>query len=206
MNKIIFSILIIFLSFIQCQPTKPLVIQNIEVEDKIYEFPKEWIGEWEGQLKIYNAKGKTTETYMGLDILPLGYDKYTFVITYGEGEEKQQRIYEIYAKDAETGHYMVDEKNFIVLDNFLLGNTLYSRFEVMGNLLLASYERGNRTITFEVVFGNVEPINETGGVDSIPKVNSYKIGVAQKAILKRKQECLRKSSNVDSIGVKTRKN
>ena len=76
----------------------------------------------------------------------------------------------------------------------------------MGNLLLASYDRGNRTITFEVVVGNVEPINETGGIDSIPKVNSYKIGVAQKAILKRKQECLRKSSNVDSIGVKTRKN
>ena len=186
MKKIILSILVISLTFIQCQSTKTIITQNTNTEEKIYKFPEEWVGDWEGQLSIYNAKGKTTETYMGLRLLPLGYDKYAFVITYGEGEEKQERIYEIYPKDTEVGHYMVDEKNFIVLDNFLLGNTLYSRFDVMDNLLLTSYERGNGTITFEVVFGNVEPISQTGGVDSIPKVNSYKIGVAQKAILKRK--------------------
>lgn len=188
MNRILFSILLISLSFIQCQSTKSTIAPNTNTEEKIYKFPEEWVGEWEGQLKIYNAKGKTTEIYMGLKLLPLGYDKYTFVITYGAGEEKQERIYEIYPKDTAVGHYMVDEKNFIVLDNFLLGNTLYSRFEVMGNLLSTSYERGNGTITFEVIFGSVEPINETGGVDSIPKVNSYKIGVAQKAILTRKEK------------------
>ena len=188
MNRIILSFLIITFFFIQCQPTKSTLTQNVNTEDKIYKFPEDWVGEWEGQLNIYNAKGKTMDLYMGLNILPIEGEKHTFTIIYGEGEKAQERKYEIFPKDTALDHYMVDEKNSIILDDFLLGNTLYSRFEVMDNLLLASYERGNGTITFEVISGSVNPMNETGGLDSIPIVRSYEIGVAQKAVLKRKVE------------------
>lgn len=190
MKKILSLIFIIALFAVQCQPTKTTITEEVKAnrEDKIYKFPEEWIGKWEGQLNIYNAKGKTMDLHMGLNILPIEGDKYTFTIIYGEGEKAQERKYEIFPKDTALGHYMVDEKNSIILDDFLLGNTLYSRFEVTNNLLLASYERGEGTITFEVISGSVEPMNETGGLDSIPKVNSYKIGVAQKAVLKRQVE------------------
>jgi hypothetical protein len=188
MLRIILALAIIGSFFIQCQPTKSTAAaKKTAEEDKMYQFPEDWTGEWEGQLNIYNAKGKTMDVYMGLNILPIEGDKYSFTIIYGQGEKAQERKYEIFPKDTARGHYIVDEKNAILLDDFLLGNTLYSRFEVMGSLLLASYERGDGTITFEVVSGSVEPMNATGGVDSIPKVNSYPIVVAQKAVLKRKK-------------------
>ena len=178
----IFLLIAITGCFWQCQPTKKLNTDKVEVVD----FPKDWLGEWEGNLEVFNAKGKSMELYMGLNILPIENDRYTWTIIYGEGEKRQERKYELMPKDTAKGHYLIDEKNSIILDDFLLGNTLYSRFEVMGNLLLISYRLESETLNFEVVSGNLEPINTTGGQDSIPIVNSYNIFVMQQAILKRK--------------------
>lgn len=177
-------ILIIILAFVSCQPTKTAIKSN---DNTTYDFPKDWVGEWEGQLKIYKQGTKTMELYTGLVIAPLDSGRYTWTIIYGEGEQRQERKYELFAKDASKGHYQTDEKNSIFLDDFLVENKLFCRFEVMSNLLLSSYEFRGENIIFEIVMGKIENIIETGGLDSIPKVNSYDINVVQRAVMKRKE-------------------
>lgn len=184
MNKIILLLIVLSCAFWQCQPTKTLTTNKVALTN----FPIDWVGEWEGRLEIFNVKGKSMDLYMGLNILPLENDRYTWTIIYGEGEKRQERKYELMPKDTAKGHYLIDEKNSIILDDFLLGNTLYSRFEVMENLLLTSYKLEGEILTFEVISGNLEPINATGGQDSIPVVNSYNVFVMQRAELKRKSK------------------
>lgn len=182
MKKLFFCCCAVALLY-QCQPVK-----TVEKAESIAEkFPEEWVGEWEGTLNLYNAKGKFMEVYTGLHILPLGEGRYSWTIIYGEGEKRDERKYEIYAQDSAKGHFRTDEKNTIVLDDFLIGNTLYSRFEVMGNLLLTAYRKDGEKITFEVVSGKIAPIETTGGQDSIPAVNSYGISTMQRAVLHRKK-------------------
>ena len=164
-----------------CQPTKV-----IETKPEL-PFPQSWEGMWEGRLEIFNAKGKVQETLMGLEIKPIDSTKtHTWTIIYSEGEKRQVREYELIPKDPAKGHYVIDEKNSIILDDYYYGNTLYSRFDVGGTLLLATYTKEGETIRFEIIAGKTEPISETGGADDIPKVNSYGISVGQRAILKRK--------------------
>ena len=106
---------------------------------------------------------------------------------YGEDKEKGKRSYELNIKDVEKGWYIIDEKNSIFLDCYLFHNKLYSRFEVMGNLLLCTYEKQGDQIIFEVISGNQEAVNTTGGEknhgEDIPEVKAFSINVSQKAIL-----------------------
>lgn len=166
-----------------CQPAKLR-----EAESKAEKFPQDWAGEWEGRLNIYKRTGKSMDLYMGLNILPIDSIRHTFTIIYGEGEKRQERLYEVFQKKGEIGHYIVDEKNSILLDDFLFHNKLFSRFEVEGNLLLVTYEKQGEEILFEVISGKLDPLNETGGQDSISTVHSYGISVMQKAILRRKKK------------------
>ncbi len=179
--RFLFFALSSVLLLMSCHSSKQ-VMEGVRIE----KFPEAWAGEWEGPLEIFNAKGKTMEIYMGLDILPIDSSTYTWTIIYGEGENRQERKYEIKKGSEGEGHYIVDEKNSILLDDYLLGNTLYSRFEVMGSLLLISYEKLGETIIFEVISGKNDDLKTTGGQDSIPEVKSYPIKISQKAILKRK--------------------
>ena len=175
---------------ISCQPKQELTkSSSIEKETVIDNFPKDWIGTWEGQLKIFSNNKLTQEIFMGLVIEPVVNDSlqaHTWTIIYGEGEGRQERKYELIPKDIEKGHYITDEKNSIFLDDYYLGGALYSRFEVMGNLLTAIYRRDGDVMHFEIISGSSTPITETGGEDDIPKVSSYAIPVAQHAVLYRK--------------------
>jgi len=184
MKKIIkLSTIFSFILLVSCQISK-------KTTDKIVieKFPEAWIGEWEGQLEIFRGQKKVQEIYMGLNILPIDSTTYTWTIIYGDGEKRQERKYEIKPKNKEAGHYIIDEKNSILLDDYLIGNTLYSRFEVQKSLLLISYEKMGERIIFEVISGKLDNPTLTGGQDSIPNVNSYPISIGQKAILKRKKK------------------
>lgn len=179
--------LLFILVLAACQPSQKIEI--VDSETIIEEFPKTWEGKWEGRLKIFNAKGLAQEIYMGLEILPIDTsENHTWTIIYGEGDDQQIRAYELITKDAAIGHYLIDEKNSIILDDYLLGNTLYSRFDVMGSLLTAVYRKEGDKIIFDIIAGSAEPISTTGGEDDIPEVNSFKITNAQRAVLTRKKE------------------
>lgn len=151
-------------------------------------FPENWYGKWGGTLVIYNNKGKTQEIAMKIHIEPTdSVNRCKMTLIYGEGDKASERPYELVTIDAENGYYQTDEKNTIYLDDYYFNGVLYSRFEVMGNLLLTRIEKRNDKLYFEIISGKLDSISTTGNdeANDIPPVNSYKINVSQRAELIR---------------------
>ena len=100
---------------------------------KSKKFPQDWLGYWEGELNIYNHTGRTMTIPMALDNATTDNDSiWTWAIIYGEDTISGRRDYELNIVDVSKGHYVVDEKNSIFLDAFLLDNSLVSTFNVGG--------------------------------------------------------------------------
>ncbi|NUN99603.1 MAG: hypothetical protein HUU01_03195 [Saprospiraceae bacterium] len=154
-------------------------------------FPASWEGVWAGDLIIHNAKGPAQAIPMEVTIRQIpGTAKYDWLTVYNKDTVAGKRPYTMLVKDATVGHYAIDENNNIVLDAWFLGGKLFSRFEVEGQLLLCTYERQEENLVFEVVAGPATPVAKTGGgqvgEEKIPEVSSFKIGVMQRAVLKKR--------------------
>lgn len=154
-------------------------------------FPGNWAGEWAGDLVISTSAGEVQRLPMILRILPQEDSRYTFTIVYGEDIPENTRPYFLETIDAEKGHYVTDEENSILLDDYLINGKLYSRFEVMGNLLLSTLEERDGELIYEIISGPLAPTRTTGDTiiegEEIPPVNSYHVKVQQRAVLVRKE-------------------
>ena len=169
--------------------TQASSIQDI-VMDKGVVFPDDWLGYWEGELDIFNESGKTMTIPMALDNAVTDVDSiWTWAIVYGEDTIAGRRDYELGVVDASKGHYVVDEKNSILLDAYLLSNSLISTFSVGGNFIQSSYELDEDELVFTIQMYNDQSIRTTGDTiyngEDIPLVKSYKNVVLQKARLKK---------------------
>jgi hypothetical protein len=154
-------------------------------------FPAAWEGIWRGDLVISTARGEQQRVPMELHILPVADSTYTFSIIYGENTPDNTRPYLLYPQDRSRGHYVIDEQNEILLDDFLINGKLYSRFEVMGSLLLTTLEQQGEQLIYEIIAGPLEPIRVTGDTiingEEIPPVSGYGINVQQRAVLSREE-------------------
>jgi len=89
------------------------------------DFPNSWVGDWVGELMIYNANGLQQILPMQLIINPLGDTAdFTFTIIYGLDVETGTRSYILETIDAEKGQYRINEQNSIKIDAYLLGDKL----------------------------------------------------------------------------------
>lgn len=161
-----------------------------KIADTTEKFPDTWLGNWKGTLNIYNEKGLAQAIPMELEMAKIeDSENYIWAIIYGEDKEKGRRSYELKIVDAEKGVYVIDEKNSIELESYLLGNKLYNRFLVAESLLLCTYEKVGDKMIFEVISGKNEAVSTTGGEvvdgEEIPEVKTYPIIVSQRAELKR---------------------
>ena len=153
-------------------------------------FPQDWLGYWEGELNIYNHTGKTMTIPMALDNAATDNDSiWTWAIIYGEDTIAGRRDYELNVVDASKGHYVVDEKNSILIDAYLLDNNLMSTFNVAGSIIRSSYELDGEEMLFSIQMYNDKVIRTTGDTiyngEEIPIVKSYQNAVLQKARLKK---------------------
>lgn len=149
-------------------------------------FPASWIGVWTGDLLIHNAKGIAQSVPMEVTIRPVpGRANYDWITVYNKDTLAGKRPYALLVKDAEAGHYAIDENNNIVLDAYLLGGKLFNSFEVQGQLLVCTYEMQGENLVFEVIAGPTTPVATTGGGEAVPEVKSFKVNVMQRAVLKR---------------------
>jgi hypothetical protein len=180
--------LILFFSIV----TISLAISQKNTSNRQISFPEEWLGIWEGTLNIYNHQNILQSIPMTLENLRTDTtDIYQWVIIYGEDKIKGKRDYILKTKDKSKGHYVVDEKNGILLDAYVLENKLISHFEVMGNQLTSIYERQEEKMVFEIIVNKSVPSLVSGNIKSegqedIPEVKSYPIIGYQKAVLSRK--------------------
>lgn len=148
-----------------------------------------WLGIWSGTATNHRPDGSSFDFPMTLAIAPIdgASDRYTWIITYGEGERQQIRPYEFVVIDADSGRYAIDEKNSIVLDTILLDGAFYSQFEIEGVRLTAINRLGPGPdeMTCEILTTPVEPASITGNTGSVPPVGLFPPRSLQRAILRR---------------------
>lgn len=144
-----------------------------------------WIGHWKGKLEIFDAKTVKQTIYTELEIYKRDSTHWQWKITYGEGDKKDIREYELVLKDAERGHYVIDEKNSISMDMNLHYRHFTSVFSVQGSILCITYTlKDEKTLILEVVSASEKEKYTTGkGDKEIPFVVSYPCNGYQKAVL-----------------------
>ncbi|MBL7768480.1 MAG: hypothetical protein JNK20_05885 [Flavipsychrobacter sp.] len=149
-------------------------------------FPNSWIGKWKGNLAWFQGLQQRQGIQMELHILPGdSSDQYTWRIIYGTGGQ-DNRPYILKPFNKERGHWLIDEQNSIVLDQFLIGSRFCGTFTVEGNTIMNCYELQGDSLLVEFYNYQEKPIVITGGGDSsVPKVKTYGMRSHQRAILKR---------------------
>lgn len=148
-----------------------------------------WLGTWSGIATNHRPDGSSFDFPMSLAIAPIdgAPDRYTWTITYGEGERQQVRPYELVVIDSAVGRYAIDEKNSIVLDTVMLDGAFYSQFEVEG-VRLTTVNRlgpGPDEMTCEILTTSVDPASITGNTGSVPPVGLFPPRSLQQAVLTR---------------------
>lgn len=185
MGLLCFSVLIFSACFVNKQITDTSNLDN--QTNPNFVFPFDWIGEYEGNLLIVDAKNDTSSVQMTLKIdYPDASGFYPWTITY---DGKDRRYYGLEAINPEKGHYRIDEFNSIKIDAFLRSNHLISKFRVMNSDLLIDYERVAGGIIVTLYINPVNPMNTTGGEiiggSTVPSVESWSFDVFQTALLKK---------------------
>lgn len=150
-------------------------------------FPQSWEGNWKGELSWYKTgKNDPQQVKMELRIHPADSSTtWTWQIIYGT-ETEDNRPYQLIAKDSTKTHWLIDERNGIVLDQFWVGNKFCGAFTVMGNTIINNYWLENDNLMVEFFNIGKQPIATTGkGTEESPAVDSYAVRSYQKAVLQR---------------------
>ncbi len=99
-------------------------------------FPDDWLGSWAGEVTPYSANGANDRFGMRLDIARTDDpSRFDWTITYSGSAGTQVRAYSLLVRDVASGRYAIDERNGTVLEQQLLGDALYSWFDVAGTRL-----------------------------------------------------------------------
>lgn len=152
-------------------------------------FPQNWIGNWKGELKWFKTGVKEPQTVvMELRIQPAdSLNKYTWHLIYGSPTE-DSRPYTLIAKDTAKGHWIIDENNGIVIDQFWVANKFCGAFTVMNSTIFNNYWFDNDRLIVEFLTIGAKATATTGkGNDEVPFVHSYRVSGYQKAVLTRQQ-------------------
>ena len=111
---------------------------------------------------------------------------FTWQIIYGDKGE-DNRPYILKPTDTAKGHWQIDERNGIIIDQYFIGNRFTSAFSVQSTTIVDSYWREKENLVAEF-YGLTKPINKTGaGTDDSPKVDSYGTKSYQRAVLAKKK-------------------
>ena len=153
------------------------------------EFPKDFIGHWQGELLWYQTgKKQPQRVMMQLVIKPADTaGQYTWQLIYGE-KNADNRPYILKPVDTAKGHWVIDEKNGILLDQYWIGNRFAGSFTVQTSTIFNSYWIENGDLMVEFYGISAKPVSTTGhGTEDSPTVNSYATRTYQKGILKKKK-------------------
>jgi hypothetical protein len=167
-----------------------LLITAINSFSQTSSFPQSFTGNWKGTL-TWSRPGKPSQTFtMRLNILPADSGRYTWQIIYGDDPSTSLRVdnrqYLLIPVDTATGHWIIDERNSILLDSYWMGNTFIGAFTVGGNTISNQYWIDEEGLHVEFISYAVKPVATTGGTSKdIPAVDSYKILSLQKGILQK---------------------
>ena len=188
MKNILFT-LIAICSLISCNNQK-----NTTVNDKAsteptsskvenLQFPEDFLGIYKGTLTITTSNGD--------ELLPMEFHlldapdktRYGYKIFYGA--ERDERSYNLVRTHNEH-LFLVDENNGIILESGFANNTLFSTYEVMGNLLNATEKFYEDRMEFTITMAREQDTSITGTKESAI-VKNYPISIMQTATLMKEK-------------------
>ena len=149
------------------------------------DFPVAFIGNWRGELLWYKAGVKEPQKVpMQIRIQPADTaGQYTWQIIYG-ANGADNRPYLLKPVDTAKGHWMIDERNGIRLDQYWVGNRFTSAFTVQLTTIVDSYWREGESLIAEFHSLSAKPVSTSGlGTEESPTVTSYAARGYQRAIL-----------------------
>ncbi|MFD0762547.1 hypothetical protein ACFQZW_10670 [Lutibacter aestuarii] len=152
-------------------------------------FPKFWEGNYKGELQIYGVDSVQMRVAMQLAIVKKTDSLYQWKMTYNYRGKEDVRAYELIVKNHSKGHYIIDEKNSILIDGFYKSGIFTSFFKVMNSFIVSTYTKKGDAIIFEIISVNGKSNTKSGNQkienEEIPEVVSYLVNGRQKAILKK---------------------
>ncbi len=159
---------------------------SLSAQTDSLQFPQDFYGIYKGDLHITNTRGKQT-IQMEFHLNPTdSIGKYQYMLVYIMDGNRQERHYNLLEKDVTKGEYVVDENNGILIDAKLIDNTIFSMFEVQGNILTTTERFYKDSMDFEITFANKAEQTKSGTAgEDATEVISYPISVLQKAYLKK---------------------
>ena len=173
-------LLVVLLCCFSCKTVKSQEKPITQKTVKELSFPDAYFGIYKGDLTITNANGEDVIP-MEFHLLPTETEGvYHYVIVYIVNGNRQERNYTLKTVNAEKGTYVVDENNGIFLDAIVLGNKLYSMFEVQENILTTNLTFYESDMLFEITFSNKKIARVSGTEGESPiEVISYPISTIQ---------------------------
>lgn len=122
-------------------------------------------GSWFGPCTLTQVDGSVLEVTLHLAIAPLSATEVSWTLTYqGETLGTLVKSYSMRAVDLAAHHYVLDENNGILIDEYLFGNRLISSFDVGNDTRLASStEVDGDQLYFENVAYGARVENRTRG-------------------------------------------
>jgi hypothetical protein len=148
--------------------------------------PAAWDGVWKGMTVIDSGTPKPQQVPMELHVAAVADSSVkTWKILYGAGDGQSTRNYEIAPVPNEPGRFLVDEKNGLLLDNYLLGNVLLSQFTVSGNFVSTRFELRGDIIEVEMTIYDAKTPRQSKLTGAAIEVNSYRWKSTQHGTLTR---------------------
>lgn len=154
-------------------------------------FPESWVGKYQGDLMIYGVDSVRMKVDMKLEILKTAKDSiYDWTLIYDLDGKKDVRAYSLKVVDHQKGHYLIDERNSVIIEGYLHNNNVFtSFFNVSNTYTIATYTKKRDSLFFEIIAGDREAVTITGktkkGEEEIPEVISYLVNGRQKAVLNK---------------------
>lgn len=182
-NSILLGLLIIIIGCKQ-ENQRPTIQEISQTEETVnvekdLVFPADFLGVYKGNLQITSSNG-TEHIPMEFHLLQTDESfKYDYKIFYGE--ERSERAYTLIQTE-NPNIYELDENNGITLPIAYSSQTLFSTYEVAGNLLNNSEVFYKDRMEFMITMSTLTNKEETGESAGY-KVSSYPISVMQQATL-----------------------
>jgi hypothetical protein len=150
-------------------------------------FPADFIGHWKGEIDWFqqgNAMPKKIQVQLVVRPVDTA-GHFTWQIIYGD-KETDNRPYVLKPVDTAKGHWIIDERNGIVLDQFWLGNKLTGVFTVNPSTVFNSYWLEGNKLLVEFIMTTAKPSGRSGnGTEESPHVDSYQVKSFQRGILSK---------------------
>jgi hypothetical protein len=191
MKKIFFTLMLIC-SLISCNNQKDTTAvkqttagaSEIKTNTNELEFPEDFLGIYKGSLTITTSNGD--------ELLPMEFHlldapdktRYGYKIFYGA--ERDERSYNL-VRTHNKHLFLVDENNGIILESGFANNTLFSTYEVMGNLLNSTEKFYEDRMEFTITMAREQDTSMTGTEESAI-VKNYPISVMQTATLMKEKK------------------